>query len=133
MKYLVAANVLNEATKPSPDSKAMAWLEAHEREIAVDAIILGEIHFGILLLPGNRRRQRLEEWFQNVVASITGVLRGAEFGLNCSLAAEVGTSHANRGSSHCGDGGFIEPALPIIRLGRLDESSVDENLSVRLR
>jgi len=30
----------------------------------VDPIILGEIRFGILLLPGGKRRQRLESWFK---------------------------------------------------------------------
>ncbi|MBL9187372.1 MAG: type II toxin-antitoxin system VapC family toxin [Opitutaceae bacterium] len=63
MTYLVDANVLSEATKQAPDPKAIDWLRRHEREIAVDPIILGEIQFGILLLPKGKRRQRLERWF----------------------------------------------------------------------
>lgn len=31
--------------------------------MAVDPIILGEVRFGILLLPRGRRRARLERWF----------------------------------------------------------------------
>ena len=70
MKYLVDANVLSEPTKPRPDAKVLEWLRRHERDIAVDPIILGEIQFGIYLLaPGNRRR-RLELWFSRGVASI---------------------------------------------------------------
>lgn len=63
MTYLVDANVLSEATKPTPDPRAVDWLRRNERELAVDPIILGELRYGILLLPAGRRRQRLERWF----------------------------------------------------------------------
>jgi predicted nucleic acid-binding protein len=33
----------------------------------VDPIVLGEIRFGILLLPTGRRRARLNAWFERVV------------------------------------------------------------------
>lgn len=70
MRYLVDANVLSEATKPRPDPEVVAWLAAHETEIAVDPIVLGELRFGILLLPAGRRRERLEEWFERGAATI---------------------------------------------------------------
>ncbi|MGZ5445566.1 MAG: PIN domain-containing protein [Thermoanaerobaculia bacterium] len=63
MKYLVDANVLSEPTKPSPHSGVVEWLRRNERELAVDPIILGEVRFGILLLPKGMRRARLERWF----------------------------------------------------------------------
>ena len=63
MKYVVDANVLSEPTKPVPDARVVAWLRRHEHEIAVNPIILGELEYGILLLPAGRRRARLEEWF----------------------------------------------------------------------
>ncbi|MBI5283164.1 MAG: type II toxin-antitoxin system VapC family toxin [Candidatus Solibacter usitatus] len=68
MTYLVDANVLSEATRPSPDPAVLEWLKRHEREIAVDPVILGEIRFGIFLLPAGRRRQKLELWFQQGAA-----------------------------------------------------------------
>jgi predicted nucleic acid-binding protein len=67
---LVDANVLNEATKPDPEPRVLEWLARNEREIAVDPIILGEILFGILLLPKGKRRARLEQWFQEGVERI---------------------------------------------------------------
>ena len=70
MTYLVDANVLSEATKQSPEAKALDWLRRNEREIAVDPIILGEIQFGILLLPKGRKRQRLERWFSDGIGKI---------------------------------------------------------------
>jgi len=62
--YLVDANILSEPTKPAPHPKVVEWLRRNEAEIAVDPIILGELRFGILLLPKGRRRARLEEWFE---------------------------------------------------------------------
>jgi predicted nucleic acid-binding protein len=63
MKYLVDANVLSEPTKPAPAAAVVNWLRANERELAVNPIILGELEYGILLLPAGRRRKRLEQWF----------------------------------------------------------------------
>jgi toxin FitB len=63
VKYLVDANVLSEPTKPSPDPRVMDWLRAHEPEIAVDPVILGELRFAILILPKGKKRSVLERWF----------------------------------------------------------------------
>jgi predicted nucleic acid-binding protein len=60
MSYLVDANVLSEATRPAPSPSVVDWLRRHERAIAVDPIILGEIRFGILLLPRGKKRAGLE-------------------------------------------------------------------------
>ena len=53
MSYLVDANVLSEATKPSPDTKVVEWLRDNEREIVIDPV-----------LPGVQRRRRLQRWFE---------------------------------------------------------------------
>jgi toxin FitB len=79
--YLVDANVLSEATKPVPDAKVIEWLRRNEREIVVDPIILGEIRFGILLLPGMRRRRQLQRWFELGVKRIQCVPWEVECGL----------------------------------------------------
>jgi predicted nucleic acid-binding protein len=70
MTYLVDANVLSELTKRSPNPKVVSWLSTHEDEIAVDAVILGEIEIGVLSLPRGRKRARLERWFETVVETI---------------------------------------------------------------
>jgi hypothetical protein len=63
VKYLVDANVLSEPTKPTPDDRVVAWLRSHEPDLVVNPIILGELEYGILLLPAGRRRKLLEQWF----------------------------------------------------------------------
>jgi toxin FitB len=70
VSYLVAANVLSEATKPSPDPRVVEWLRRNEEAISVDPVILGEIRFGILLLPSGARRTQLERWFDEGIRRI---------------------------------------------------------------
>ena len=54
--YLVDANVLSEPTRPVPDPGVVDWLRTNEAELTVDPFVLGELRFGILLLPKGRRR-----------------------------------------------------------------------------
>ena len=79
--YLVDANVLSEATKPDHDQQVVEWLRSNEPEIAVDPIILGEVRFGILLLPRGRRRSRLERWFEEGVRRLQCIPWEASTGL----------------------------------------------------
>ena len=93
MTYLVDANVLSEATKPAPDARVVQWLRDNEREIVVDPIVLGEIRFGILLLPAGKRRQRLERWFKEGVARIACLALDAAVGLRwAKLLADLRSS-----------------------------------------
>lgn len=80
-KYLVDVNVLSEPTKPSPEPRVVDWLRTHEREIAVDPIILGELRFGILLLPKGKKRTALERWFDDGVKRLHCLSWEAETGL----------------------------------------------------
>jgi predicted nucleic acid-binding protein len=81
VRYLVDANVLSEPTKPVPHVRVVEWLRENERDIAVDPIILGEIRFGILLLPRGKRRARLEQWFNAGVEHLVCLPWEAETGL----------------------------------------------------
>ena len=81
MTYLVDANVLSEATKSSPHPRVIDWLRHNERDIVVDPIILGEVRFGILLLPKGKRRARLERWFDAGVQRLQCLPWEAETGL----------------------------------------------------
>ncbi len=70
MSFLVDANVLSEVTKPEPRASVVDWLRRNEPRLAVNGVVLGEIRFGILLLPRGKRRARLERWFEEVVRKI---------------------------------------------------------------
>jgi predicted nucleic acid-binding protein len=81
VRCLVDANVLSEATKPDPDPRVVDWLTRAERELVVDPIILGELRFGILLLPRGQRRSRLERWFDEGAARLHCIAWEADTGL----------------------------------------------------
>ena len=81
MIYLADANVLSEATKAVPSTLVVEWLRRSEREIAVDPIILGEIRFGIHMMPAGKRRRRLERWFETGVKRIVCLPWDAATGL----------------------------------------------------
>ena len=81
MSFLVDANVLSEATKPLPNAAVVAWLRRHESRLAVNGVVLGEIRFGILLLPAGKRRDRLQQWFEAVVGRIHCLAWEARTGL----------------------------------------------------
>jgi predicted nucleic acid-binding protein len=81
VRYLVDANVLSEPTRPAPNPKVVEWLRRHERELAVDPIILGEVSFGILRLQKGRKRAKLENWFDAGVQRLHCLPWEAETGL----------------------------------------------------
>ena len=96
MRFLVDANVLGEPTKPEPAARVVEWLRANERDLAVDPIVLGEVRFGILLLPRGKRRNRLERWFDEGVGRLHCVAWEAATGLRWAvlLAALRAAGHA---------------------------------------
>jgi len=81
VKYLVDANVLCEPTRSAPNPRVVEWLRHNEREIVVDPVILGEIRFGILLLPRGKRRTQLERWFDEGIQRLQCLPWEAEAGL----------------------------------------------------
>ena len=96
MSFLVDANVLSEPTKSAPDPGVVEWLRHNERDIVVDPVILGEVRFGILLLPKGKRRARLERWFDAGVHRLQCLPWEAETGLRWAelLARLRASGHA---------------------------------------
>jgi predicted nucleic acid-binding protein len=71
----------------------VAWLRAHERDIAVDPVILGELRFGILILPKGRKRTTLERWFDEGVRRLHCLPWEADTGLKwAELLARLRTT-----------------------------------------
>jgi hypothetical protein len=93
VKYLVDANILSEPTKPTPDPRVVAWLRANEPDIAVDPVILGELRFGIRILPKGRKRNTLERWFDAGVGRLHCLPWDADTGLKwAELLARLRTA-----------------------------------------
>ena len=81
MKWLLDTNILREATKPLPSSKVVDWLRAEGADSAIDPIVLGELKYGILILPRGARRNRLEAWFNAGARTMNGLPWDRETGL----------------------------------------------------
>ena len=93
MTYLVDANVLSEPTRPQPVPGVIEWLRRNEADLVVDPVVLGEVRFGILLLPRGKRRTRLERWFDAGVQRIRCLPWEASTGLRwAALLADLRTS-----------------------------------------
>ena len=93
MSFLVDANVLSEPTRPSPATQVVRWLRENEQALVVDPVILGEVRFGILLLSKGRKRDRLEQWFDEGIRRLNCVPWDAETGLRwAELLAKLRTS-----------------------------------------
>lgn len=81
MTFLVDANILSEPTKAEPNQRVVDWLARNEQDIVIDPVILGELRFGILLLPKGKRRTRLERWFEVGARRLECVPWDAETGM----------------------------------------------------
>ncbi|HYL73898.1 MAG TPA: type II toxin-antitoxin system VapC family toxin [Bryobacteraceae bacterium] len=130
MKYLVDANVLSEPTKPRPDPRVVAWLRAHEPDIAVDPVILGELRFGILILPKGKKRTALERWFDSGAGRLHCLPWDADTGLKwAELLARLRTS----GKAMPIKDSFIAATAAVHRLAVVTRNRTDfANAGVRI-
>jgi predicted nucleic acid-binding protein len=78
LKFLVDANVLSERTKPDPSPRVVDWLRTNDRESVVNPIVLGELEYGVLLLPSGRRKRRLLDWFNEGIRTLDVIAIDAE-------------------------------------------------------
>jgi predicted nucleic acid-binding protein len=70
VNYLVDADVLSEGTKLRPSRQVIDWLGEHDTQLVVNPIILGELEYGILLLPAGRKRKKLLDWLRGGVENL---------------------------------------------------------------
>lgn len=82
MSYLVDTNVFSEPAKPHPDAKVMSWLEAHENELYVSTITIGEMRRGIERLADGRRKAQLHSW----LLDLCDCMKGRVLSFNTSTA-----------------------------------------------
>ena len=96
MKFLVDANALSELTKPDPVARVIDWLRTNDRDSVVNPIILGELEYGILLLPAGRRKRRLLDWFNEGIRTLEVIAIDAE---TSSIWAKLLSDMSRKGRS----------------------------------
>ena len=66
---LLDTNVVSEVMKTRPAEAVVAWLNGQDSEkLHVSAITIGEIAYGLRVLPDGKRRSGLRERFERFVA-----------------------------------------------------------------
>lgn len=66
MSFLLDTNVVSEWMKPHPNPGVVSWLaEVDEDRTFLSVVTLAELRYGIERMAAGRRRQRLDEWFQD--------------------------------------------------------------------
>ena len=74
-------NVVSETLRKPPDAAVLAWLEKHDAELALSAVVIGELAFGIEKIRPDQRAIRLsdglEEWRKRFAGRIFGLTEEA--------------------------------------------------------
>lgn len=66
---LLDTNVVSEVMKTQPAEAVVTWLNAQDSErLYVSAVTIGEITYGLRILPDGKRRSGLRERFERFVA-----------------------------------------------------------------
>lgn len=66
---ILDTNVVSELMKSAPDEHVAAWMGRQQMlHLATTSITVGEIQFGIRLLPSGKRRKELEEDFATFIS-----------------------------------------------------------------
>ena len=70
MTYLLDTNVVSEWVKPQPDANVMTWFgDVGEDQLFLSVATFAEIRRGIESLSPSRRRNRLEQWLHDDLAT----------------------------------------------------------------
>ena len=61
---LLDTNVLSELTKPAPSKRVARWLAENEPLLALSAVTLAELRYGVSRLPEGKRKSSLLQFCQ---------------------------------------------------------------------
>ena len=99
MIFLLDTNVVSEPSKPQPDSKCIAWLQAHREQCALSSITLAEVRYGIERMPEGRRRSTAETELRFLVEDYAGQI----WDFDVPAASEWGRYAAELEATHGAD------------------------------
>ena len=67
---LIDTNVISEVMKVSPRLQVLEWLNHQDSNaLYISAITIGEIEYGLRILPDGRRRLELKERFERFISA----------------------------------------------------------------
>ena len=73
MSFLLDTCVVSELRKPGPDKGVLNWFESCEDGMLyLSSVTLGELRYGIDLLPDSKRKMDLLTWYEQICFSFEG-------------------------------------------------------------
>jgi predicted nucleic acid-binding protein len=67
---IVDTNVVAEVMRPSPSPAVVAWFNAQDSvSLFLAAIAVGEIRYGLRIMPKGQRRHEIERGFDQIIAT----------------------------------------------------------------
>jgi predicted nucleic acid-binding protein len=65
--------VISETLKPEPSAQVLDWIDQLiESHVYLPALVIGELHNGVHLLPESQKRQSLRVWLDQLEARFEG-------------------------------------------------------------
>jgi predicted nucleic acid-binding protein len=74
--FLADTDLISEPRQKTPNPKVMQWLLAHDHELFLSAITIGEIKKGIELYPDSRKKIELSAWLEELLEDFEGSVLG---------------------------------------------------------
>ncbi|AOO82491.1 type II toxin-antitoxin system VapC family toxin [Bosea vaviloviae] len=68
----IDTNVVSETMRSEPNPHVSAWLQRHDRELALSTVVLAEIAFGIARIRPEQRATRFEQRLQELRRRFAG-------------------------------------------------------------
>ncbi|RXH58619.1 VapC toxin protein [Granulicella sibirica] len=103
--YLLDTDLLSQATKDTPNERAMAWLAGVPRQMTrLSVVSLQEIQTGIDILVQGPKRRGLELWFaEKVLAGFAGRIYSIDIEIARDCGHLLADSRKASHTAHLGD------------------------------
>ncbi len=92
MNYLLDTCFISELRKPKPKKSVLDWFDAVEEHcLYISVLTIGELRYGISLLPDDRKKKDLETWLSSIEESYAELIIPVE----AEVAKEWGDMRAS--------------------------------------
>ncbi|MEU1983640.1 type II toxin-antitoxin system VapC family toxin [Nocardia sp. NPDC019395] len=93
---ILDTNVISEPLRPTPDPRVVEWLDGQSIEtLYLTAITLGELRYGVSVMPDGRRRDLLTEQLEkNMVPLFSGRVLPYDLDATAEYARVMSTARA---------------------------------------
>ena len=71
MKYVLDTNIISEIAKPQPNDNTINWIQDHTDDVAITAVSLEELYYGISIMPEGKKKLKLKESIDSIVKDCT--------------------------------------------------------------